>query len=103
MSISSTASFSPLMFTPDVRQAAKSTVGAANIAQSDTIVPPLQATSEMDSAQALLNATSFPPDAEMTIITAHRGFFSTALHHDAPLITTSTATDLLSAISTLSL
>lgn len=89
------------MFTPDVRQAAKSAVGAANIAQSDTIVPPLQATSQMESAQALLDATFSAPDAEMTIITAHRRFFSTALHPDAPLITISTATDLLSEISAL--
>ncbi len=101
MSIPSTASFSPIMFTPDVRQAAKSAVGAANIAQSDTLVQPLQAASQMESAQAMLDATFSAPDVEMTILTAHRGFFSTTLLPDAPLIPTSTATDLLSEMSAL--
>lgn len=101
MFILSTTNLSPLIFTPDVRQAAKSAVGAADIAQSDTLEQPLQATSQMESAQALLDATFSAPDVAMTIITAQRGFFSTALLPDAPLIPTSTATDLLSAISTL--
>ncbi len=101
MSILSTASFSPIIFTPDVRQAARSAVGAADIAQSDTLVQPLQATSQMESAQALLDATFPAPDVEMTILTAHRGFFSTALLPDASLIPTSAATDLLSEVSTL--
>lgn len=101
MSIISTAGLSPLIFTPDVRQAARSAVGAAEIAQSETLEPSLQATSQMESAQALLDATFPTPNTEMTILTAHRGFFSTALLPDASLIPTSTATDLLSAVSTL--
>ncbi len=77
-----------LNFTPDVRRAAKSAVGAADIAQSDTLVQPLQATSEMESAQALLDATFRAPNIGTTILTAQRGFFSTALLPDAPLILT---------------
>ena len=101
MSILSTANFSPIIFTPDVRQAAKSAVGAADIARSDTLMQPLQATSQMASAQALLDATFPAPDVELTILAAHRGFFSTALLPDAPLMPTSTATDLLSEMSVL--
>ncbi len=101
MHVSSTTSFAPIVFTTDVRQAAKSAVGAADIAKSDTIVQPLKATSELESAQALLDATCPAPDGETTILTAQRGFFSTALLPDAPLTPTSAATDLLSEISAL--
>ena len=78
-------------------------MGAAHIAQSETLVQPLHATSELESAQALLDATFRAPDVETTILTGQRGFFSTALPPDTPLIPTSTATDLLSAISALDL
>ncbi len=103
MHVPSTTSFAPIVFTPDVRQAAKSVVGAADIARSDTLVLPLQATSEMEAAQALLDATFRAPDVPTTILTAQRGFFSTALLPDAPVIPTSAAADLLSQISALDL
>lgn len=101
MHVPSTTSFLPIVFTTDVRQAAKSAVSAADIARSDTLVQPLQATSKLESAQALLDATFPAPYVGATILTAQRGFFSTALLPDAPLIPTSAATDLLSEISAL--
>ena len=57
----------------------------------------------MESAQPSQDATFRAPNVETTILTAQRGFFSTALFPDAPLIPTSAATDLLSEISALDL